>query len=178
MPAAYTFADKYVAKLMQDEIEKTLAKKYPEKPLMERKALAAQQVVVKWNSLYPLFAQKRNQKAEAYLEYFTYEQNGKRYAYPHEIDSFYFMRFARNLVEKGMYGDKKEDGIPYDTLVTAPLGTPLYRTWIHPYLLAMTYRIFRVFDSRIPFEEAISFFPVILTAVTLVLIFWLVFRKD
>ncbi len=176
VPAAYTLADKYVAKLMQDELEKTLAKKYPDKPVLERKAVAAQQVVMKWNTLYPLFAQKRNLKAEAYLEHFTYEQNGKRYAYPQEIDSFYFMRFARNLVEKGMYGDKEENGIPYDTLVTAPLGTPLYRTWIHPYLLAKTYTLLRMFDSRIPLMEAFSFFPMVLVTITLLLVFWLALK--
>ncbi|MBI4016951.1 MAG: hypothetical protein HY363_04640 [Candidatus Aenigmarchaeota archaeon] len=173
MAHAYTLAAKDVTEDTLAYLEQKIGEKLPDKTVQERKKLAVQEFFRKRNYYWELMQSKIDKRAKEYRAAFAYEQGNKMYSYIYNIDSFYFLRFARNIIEKGEYGDSLKDGKQFDRLVTAPLGTTFDRAPVHAYTLAWLYKLFRFFDSSVPLMEAAAFFPVILAFLTIVLAFFM-----
>ena len=175
---AQYLADQAIKTQIISDMEENIAKKYPQKTIQERKSIINKETLKRWNSLYPLYKNKHDQKTAEYINFLTYEQSNKIYSYIYNIDSFYFLRIAKNLIKTGMYGDKEENGVEYDTLVTAPLGTPITTKWLHPYVLTWLYRAFASINPKIPLMEAVGFFPIITVIISLVFVFWLTYSMQ
>ncbi|MBI4147779.1 hypothetical protein HY490_00640 [Candidatus Woesearchaeota archaeon] len=122
-----------------------------------------------WNPDSPLVQAKVERRAKQYHDFFTYDEFGKKYVYTYDIDSFYWLRYARNLGMKGRYGDVQVEGRDFDRLVIAPLGVQVEHYSPHPYVLAWMYKVLRVFG--LPFMEAVGLFPMIFVAGSIGLVF-------
>ncbi|MBI4148006.1 hypothetical protein HY490_01825, partial [Candidatus Woesearchaeota archaeon] len=169
----YQLAYEDVYKDMVSQIEKRIAEKYPGKTAQEKRTLASHELARRWNYYTGLMQPRIAQKAMENRRFFAYEQNGKIYSYLYNIDSYYFLRLARNLVEKGMYGDAMKGETEYDSLVTAPLGSPIVTPSLHPYVIAWTYRLWKLIDPTIPFMEAAGYLPLLFSLASIVIVFWL-----
>ncbi len=169
---AYDLAGKDVSNELLEKVEQNIAKKYPGKSASERRKLATTELRRRWDYYSQLMGDRIDKRALEYRSFFAYEQDNKMYSYIYNIDSFYFLRLARNLVEKGMYGNDFKNGREYDSQVDAPHGSPIDRKVLHPYTLAWTYKLFRLFNPNIPLMEAVAFLPVILVLASIMLAFW------
>lgn len=158
------------------DFARKIGEKFPKKSVQERKQLAHAELVGRWNELLPKLQERAVQRAYDYRDFTAYDSDGKKYSYMYSIDSFYFLRFARNLLEKGIYGDLEKDGLQYDTFVTAPLGDYFDVFWLQPFIIVGFFKLFRLIDPSVPLMESASWLPVVLVFVCLVLVFWLAYQ--
>lgn len=82
----------------------------------------------------------RAQLSQQYKDLISYEYNGKKYIYLGDIDSYFWLRHARNIIENGHVCDEVVDGICRDKFALAPVGRQEYPS-IHPYAIFTTFKI-------------------------------------
>ncbi|MGC9032041.1 MAG: STT3 domain-containing protein [Candidatus Woesearchaeota archaeon] len=101
---------------------------------------------------------------------FQYQIGNKTYVFLGDLDSYHWLRYARNLLEKGMYGDEIRNGRPYDNLMVAPLGTYAYPA-IHSYMIVFVYKMLKPFNNSLTLMQASFYVPVILSLIIAVFAF-------
>ncbi len=79
-------------------------------------------------------ASEKNRLAQEIRNHYSYEVDGRTFNYMPDIDPYYYLRYARNIVEKGHSYDVLNDGVPWDNHMIAPIGTVSDPSW-HPYVL-------------------------------------------
>ncbi|MBI2208460.1 hypothetical protein HYU50_03115 [Candidatus Woesearchaeota archaeon] len=107
---------------------------------------------------------------------YQYESGSKRYPYMGDIDSYYFLRQARNIVEKSHNCDVIENGICYDTYTLAPLKARLSQT-IHPYFIVYLYKIIKPFNPDITLMQAQILVPTVLAVAIAIIVFFMMLRN-
>ncbi|MBI4141232.1 hypothetical protein HY485_05340, partial [Candidatus Woesearchaeota archaeon] len=117
---------------------------------------------------------QREQQAIATLvrQQYTYTDKGGVYTYLPDIDSYYYLRLARNIYTKGQIGDTIKEGIPWDEHATAPLGSNLSIN-LHPYTLATIHTIINTLKPNTPIMQSTSYFPIITTIITIIILFFI-----
>lgn len=108
-------------------------------------------------------------------DFFQYESGSSKYPYMGDIDSYYWLRFARNLDQKGFYGDVKEGNVMYDTYTVAPDRLPVGPS-LHPYIILINYKVLKVFSKDMTMMQAQILVPTILAVIAAVLIFLMMNR--
>ncbi|MBI2651715.1 hypothetical protein HYX01_04545 [Candidatus Woesearchaeota archaeon] len=106
----------------------------------------------------------------------SYFQDENGYTYMPDIDPYYWYRYAKNIVEHGYPGDILKDGKSWDTYQIAPVGRPVTEDMFHGYFLAYFYKSLRLFALNITLMRAISYYPVFISALSVLLVF-LIARK-
>ncbi len=92
--------------------------------------------------------------------------------YMPDIDPYYWLRYAKNIEEHGYPGDIKKDGVDWDNHMLAPNGRPVTSPdTFHPYMLAYLHKIIAVFIPGITLDQSIFFFPVIIMAISSIIVF-------
>ena len=74
-------------------------------------------------------------------------QDEKGNAYMSDIDPYYWVRYAQNIVDHGHPGDILKDGRPFDNHQLAPRGRFVAPNLFHPYALAYFYKFLRFFSD-------------------------------
>lgn len=118
-----------------------------------------------------LAAQTKN-LAEEYKNAISYEYNGKKYIYLGDIDSYYWLRYARNILEHGSICDEFRNGVCYEALALAPIGRPDIAN-MHPYMIAATYKTAKLLGMEIPLMQAGLITPTIIAIFTAIAAFFL-----
>lgn len=103
-------------------------------------------------------------------DFYQYESAGKSYTYMGDIDSYYWLRQAQNIVEKGYNCDLIENGICYDTYTLAPNKVALQKS-LHPYSIALLYKVVKPFDSNFTLMQAQLMVPTIYGVIIAVIVF-------
>lgn len=165
-------AEKAVYAQYKQQITQQINQQYPHLPDASKKKLVD-------DKFDEILAQEGktidSQAAEVAKEWkkqFQYSYNGKQYVYMPDIDPYYYLRFARNIVEKGHAYDELKDGMPWDTHMKAPLGSK-FSFHMHNYVLAYIYKIMSFFDSKITLMQAANYFPIILILLSLIPAFFI-----
>ena len=105
------WATNNVVNFFRDQIREQVRNQYPDLPDENLNRIA--------NEQFEKFAPE-NQKtideqisinSERYKDFFQYESGSKSYTYMGDIDSYYWLRQARNIVEKGYNCDVIENGV-------------------------------------------------------------------
>ena len=147
------YAKNNVYNYYRSQIQSQISQQYPSLPQENLQRLADEQFgqILKTNK-----AQVEQQILEASRQskdFYQYESGSHSYPYMGDIDSYYWLRQARNIVEKGYNCDVVENGICYDTYTLAPLKLRLGKTF-HPYSIAVFYKILKVFNPDITIMQA------------------------
>ncbi|MEM3154012.1 MAG: STT3 domain-containing protein [Candidatus Woesearchaeota archaeon] len=108
--------------------------------------------------------------AQQIRDHYQYESDGRKFPYMPDIDPYFYLRYARNLVEKGHTYDIIKDGVPWDNHMIAPLGTVADKNW-HPYVAVIMFRIARIFDSGITLMQSSNYFPIVFIFFSLIFVF-------
>jgi asparagine N-glycosylation enzyme membrane subunit Stt3 len=104
-------------------------------------------------------------KAARSLEAASLEE--RPYPYLLAADSYYFYDLTEKVIENGSIGEKFEGSKFYHPEMLAPSGywQPIN---LHPYIGAAVYRFMQIFDKNIDLMYAVSFTPLIITILTIV----------
>ena len=86
------------------------------------------------------------------------------HVYLNGIDSYYWLRLLKNLLNKGHVGDRKVAGVEYDDLIGGVID-PATEKNVHLWLGVCFYRIASFFDKNIPLEGALFYIPIFLSSI-------------
>ncbi len=102
----------------------------------------------------------------------TFFQDSKGNLYMPDIDPYYWLRYAKNIVDHGYPGDIIKNGRSYDTLQLAPNGRYIEpEDTFHPYSIAYLFMAWKVFDPNVTLMYAEMMYPVIISALIVLLVF-------
>lgn len=108
--------------------------------------------------------------SDYYKTAFQYSENGNTYTYLGDLDSYFYLRQARNIIENGDVCDEIIEGKCIDNHMIAPIGSQMERT-LHPYAIVYTYKILHAFDSKINLMYASFYLPTIIAVLVSILAF-------
>jgi asparagine N-glycosylation enzyme membrane subunit Stt3 len=108
-------------------------------------------------------------QAEDQRAYFTNPDTGRMYM--SDLDPYYFVRYAENILETGMPGDSVRDGEQWDDRMLAPVGRPVETLRFHNYFLAGFHRILSSFDQDMDVLLSASWYPPIIFSIIVILTF-------
>lgn len=164
------WAEDNVRNFFRDKIKSQISQQYPDLPEANRERIAEEQFVK--------FA-KENKKAidgqialnaKQYKDFFQYESGSHSYPYMGDIDSYYWLRQAKNIVEKGYNCDVVENGICYDTYTLAPEKLRVSKS-LHPYSIAFVYKAVKPFNKDFTLMQAQLIVPTIYAIITAVIVY-------
>ncbi|MFH0877857.1 MAG: STT3 domain-containing protein, partial [Candidatus Omnitrophota bacterium] len=87
------------------------------------------------------------------------------------IDSYYWLRLLRNLLEKGHIGDRVVQGVDVDDLQGAPIDNATRRN-VHLWLGVLFYKIASLVQPQVPLEPVLFYIPIFLSCVIAVFSFF------
>lgn len=178
LPVTDMWGENVVYSNLKAQLGEQIDQKFPNLPELNRQTLldAEFQKVLEANK--DAF-QQRIQDTSAYLKSkFTYPVADTEYVYLGDIDSYYWLRYARNIVEKGNYCDAKSsdgNGTCMDSYTIAPVQIPASVN-LHPYAIVAVYKIFSFFNHSFPLMQA-SFYTPLFFALFAILCAFLIVRK-
>ena len=167
-----SWARSSVYNYIKNNMESKINQQYPNLPDEQKKQMV--------NNNFNQLLQDKKQRADIenqikftsdyFKQQFQYTDNNKTYTFLGDIDSYYWLRFSRNLVEEGHYCDETVNGTCYDNHMLAPLGVKTKEN-IHPYMIFYTYKIMKVFNKSIDLMQASYYVPVILSLLITIIAF-------
>jgi dolichyl-phosphooligosaccharide-protein glycotransferase len=172
MPIADKWAMESIYNNVKNNIAASLSQQYPNLPQQTAQTMINQQFNLVLSQQGAQIQEAAKQQAAGIRENFADETG---YTYLGDIDSYYWMRYAKNIVEKGTYGDEIRDGVQYDNHMSAPLGF-VADVNIYPYLEAFLYKLLRIFNTKITLMQAAFYTPLFLSFIAIIAAF-LIGRK-
>ncbi len=143
MPIADDWAGSAVTNNIRNQIQDMLNQQYPNLP-SDRKAQLLEQEWTKYKSTNgDQLAAQIKQLGTQFRAFYQYESAGKNFVYMPDIDPYYYVRYARNLIDKGRIGDVIKDGKQWDTHMLAPVGIEVPKN-ILPQMLAWWHKIAKI----------------------------------
>jgi len=103
-------------------------------------------------------------------DHYSYNVDDRTFGYMPDIDPYYYLRYSRNLIEKGHKHDTIKDGVPWDDHTVAPIGSRADRSW-HPEVLALIFKVYHFFDKQVTLMQASTYFPIIFILISLIFTF-------
>ncbi|MBN1157068.1 hypothetical protein JXA85_05595 [Candidatus Woesearchaeota archaeon] len=168
-------AESNVMNFYRSQIADEVNRQYPDLPDAQRSSLADS----KFNEF--VAANRANidsqvmQTAESMKSRVQYESGSKKYVYLGDIDSYYWLRFARSIVERGTECDLTIDGKCYDAYTTAPNPIPLPK-YYYSTAIVVVYGIIRIFNPDLSLMQA-SFLTPLAFSLLLTIPLFLLLRR-
>ena len=172
------WAQNAVYNFYRDQVVSQVNQQYPNLPDANKKALidAEFERLLQENS--GVIEQQIDATSQQFKERMMYESGDKKYVYLGDIDSYFWLRDARKIIETGRNCDEvdEEKGLCYiDTYSKAPLKnpTPLGKDTASPYVYSIvyTYKIARIFNPDITIMQASFYVPLIYGILSAILAF-------
>jgi len=138
-------AEASVHNFYRSRISEELQKQYPNIPSQQLGSLAEEQFQAFLSSNGPEVERQIENTYNSLRENFLYKENGNEAVLLGDLDSYYYLRQARNLVEKGTVCDEIEDGVCYDSYTIAPLKIPVSFN-MHPYMILAVHKVLSFFN--------------------------------
>ncbi len=160
----------------RSNIESQINSQYPNLPQQNKNVLIDKTFSDFLNTNSARIEQEIAQSAQSFKTRLQYNADGETQTYLGDLDSYYYLRQARNIINKGTACDAMVDGVCYDTYLVAPLGAPLNVVSLHPYAIAFLYKVFAIFsqekNQEVLLLRASYFVPVILAILMSVFAFF------
>ncbi len=172
LPISDQWAANSVQSAYRQQIAAQINQQYPNLPPENRNTLIdrqMEQILKEQKATYDAQVEQVSQQFKAHWQ----DENG--YIYMPDIDTYFYLRYARNIVEKGMYGDERRDGEEWDDHMLAPLGHQPRKS-LHPYVMAYLYKIMHPFNSKITIMQAAGYYPIVFLLMALVAAFFIGYR--
>jgi dolichyl-phosphooligosaccharide-protein glycotransferase len=172
LPQTDAWAQGSVDNFYRNQIAAGVASQYPNLPAANRDQLVNQQ----FEELKKTNAAQMQQQAKEASDYFKtgfrYEEDGKTYTFLGDLDSYFYLRQAKNVQEKGMICDEVRNGECYDSYILAPIGGPTSPS-LHPFGIVFLHRILGFFTNSVNLMRASFLLPTVLSAISCVAIFFI-----
>jgi len=163
LPITDQWAANSVISSLRSQVASQVNSQYPNLPEANKNSIAE-------SELQRFLQQNKGQVdqqisgASAYFKSFF--QNEQGIFYMPDIDPYYWYRYARNIMEKGMIGDEIRDGRDWDNHQLAPLGRGVSADRFHSYFLAYFYMAWHVFNPDLTLMESVMYQPVLIVALS------------
>jgi dolichyl-phosphooligosaccharide-protein glycotransferase len=171
LPVADGWAQGSVDNYYQGQIQQQVRQQYPHLPPDQQKQIIRENYEEFKAANPQVIEQQRNQVADQLRRQYQYSLDGEQYTYVPDIDPYYYMRYAKNLVETGSPADEIREGVAWDTHMIAPVGRP-YEHSMHPYVLAGIYYGGSMFGLP-DIMQTSAYFPIIFIFLSLIPAFFI-----
>ncbi len=169
-----TIADDWAANnvhdFFRDQIKSQISQQYPDLPEANLERIADEQFIKFAKENKKIIDWQIALNAEQYKDFFQYESGSHSYTYMGDIDSYYWLRQAKNIVEKGSICDVVENGVCYDAYTLAPEKVRLSKS-LHPYSIAFLYKAVKPFAPDFTLMQAQLIVPTIYAVITAVIVY-------
>jgi len=161
LPATDNWAANSVNNYFRNQIVNAINSQYPNLPTQNKELLINQQFeAFKKNNAQNIKDQVAS--TSAYFKTgFQYQENNISYTFLGDLDSYFFLRQARNLVLKGTICDEYRDGSCYDNHMLAPIGVPLGRS-MHSFAIYYLYKVLHAINPTINLMQASFLLPTVI----------------
>lgn len=168
MPITDDWAKQSVDSYYKSAIKDQLRHQYPNLPADNLASLIDEQ--------YAQYIQQNKatidqQIHDTSLQFKQHFQDESGYVYMPDIDPYQWLRYAQNYLDHGYVGDEIRNGMHWDTHMLAPKGIEAGGR-PHPIILAYFYKIMKTFNSKITLMQSSNYFPVLLSALSVIPIFF------
>ncbi len=159
LPKQLSITDSWARNAVYNSIKNNIAanvnKYYPNLPPSQKQEFINSQFEMLLKNKTQLNQINRQIKyvSQEFKKQFEYTSNNQTHVLLGDIDSYYWLRWARNLKDTGHYCDEVVDGRCFDNHMIAPLGTfAVVRP--HPFIIFFTYKVASIFDKKIDIMQA------------------------
>ena len=173
LPITDDWATNSVMNNLRSQVRSGIDQQYPNLPDANKNALAdaeLQKIILQ--SKAQLDEQIR--QTSAYFKSFFQDEKGNNYM--PDIDPYYWVRYADNILKNGHPGDILKDGKPFDNHQLAPVGRPVTFDQFHSYSLAYFYKMLSLFSPNLTLMRSSFYLPVFISALCVLIVF-LIARK-
>ncbi|MBN2454058.1 FKBP-type peptidyl-prolyl cis-trans isomerase [Candidatus Woesearchaeota archaeon] len=181
LPYTENWAENSVYNMITNDIQSSVNSQYPNLPEQQKNALISEELTKALNEDIYTFKTGQyagqqmsiRQQLDSTTEYFKdFYRDNESQPYMPDIDPYYWQRYTENILDHGYMGDEIRDGIQWDNHMLAPNGRAIVEVdRFHPHFLANYYKILAVFFSSITLRQAMMTYPVLVSALTVLLIF-------
>lgn len=172
LPVTDEWAANTVYNGIRSQITSQISQQYPNLPDANKNVLVDKE-------LQKIAAQNKKQIDETIKSYsvsfkaFFQDENGNRYT--PDIDPYYWIRYAQNIINHGHPGDILRDGKPFDNHQLAPVGRFVAPNTFHSYILAYFHKFLGLFADISIMRS--SFYLIPMVSALCVLLVFLISRK-
>ena len=170
LPIADDWARNNVYSYIKNNIRQQINKQFPNLPDFQKNKYVDENFKAVLESNKDEIEDQIKKTADYLRSEFQYKSGNKTYTFLGDLDSYHWLRYTRNLVEKGMYGDEVRNGRYYDTYMIAPIGTYTSVT-LHPYVIYYLYLVMRFFDKSTTLMQASFYVPTLLSIIAAIAAF-------
>jgi len=161
LPATDGMAQTAVSNYFKNNIAQQVNSQYPNLPTAQRQKLIDDQYAQYYTSNQAMINQQVQQTSQYFKSGFQYQENNNTYTFLGDLDSYYWLRQARNIEEKGTVCDEiGPSGNCIDNHMLAPINYGAGPS-LHPYMIVYVHKLFHIFDSKINLMQASFFVPTI-----------------
>ena len=177
MPAiSQPFTDDWAEQTLMNQyraqVEQQVSQQYPNLPPERTTEIVNKQVSDGIAQNRVGFDQQKAQISQLFKAKLEFEYAGKSYPYMSDIDPYFWLEYARNILTFGSVSQFRDaSDHPIDMKMLAPVGKGIGFS-IHPYLIAWNHKFFTFF-SDVPLSYSASFLPVLLIALSIIPTFFI-----
>ncbi|HLD88859.1 MAG TPA: STT3 domain-containing protein [Candidatus Nanoarchaeia archaeon] len=171
LPVAEDWAKQNVYNYYANQVRSQIDSQYPNLPEANKKALADSQFKKFLEENKAQVEENVKQNAQ-FIKDQMKDENG--YTYLSDIDSYTWLRYARNIDAHGYPGDTIKNNRQYDTHVIAPLGSPVDSVGIHPWMIILNYKLLKIFSQKITIMQASFYVPFVFSIIAIIAAFFIV----
>jgi dolichyl-diphosphooligosaccharide--protein glycosyltransferase len=161
LPQTDTWAENSVNNYFRTQIANAVNSQYPNLPAQNKETLINQQYADFQKNNKDMIAQQITATSNYFKTGFQYKENNYTYTFLGDLDSYFFLRYTRNIIEKGSYCDEIREGKCFDNHMYAPLGTEIGAS-MHPYGIYYLYKFLHMLDARVNPMQAAFYLPTFL----------------
>jgi dolichyl-diphosphooligosaccharide--protein glycosyltransferase len=172
LPITEQWAQQSIMQGIRQQVTNTVNQQYPNLPQVNKKKLIEEQFQEFINKAKSEIETQKKVTSNQIKEQFMYESDGENFVYMPDIDTYYYLRGARNILEKGHSYDELKDGVPWDNHAIAPIGRST-KTQGHSMFMVFIHKVISVFNPKTTLMESVNYFPIILIILSLIPAFFL-----
>ncbi len=168
LPITDQWAQDSVFNGIRSQIAGQIASQYPNLPQQNRDALVGAEFQKQIQQNWPQIEGTIKLYSNEYKKYF---QDDAGIPYMPDIDTYYWMRYAENVLDHGYAGDEMREFGQYDTFQLAPEGRYVFPDTFPSYFLAYFHGFLTLFNSKLTLVQTMSYYPVLVAALSTLLVF-------
>jgi len=168
LPITDQWAQDSVINSIKSQIAGQIAQQYPNLPEANRNALVDAELQKQLTQHWPQIQQQIEATSNYFKQHFQ-DPNG--IPYMPDIDTYYWMRYAENILDHGYAGDEIRNGQQWDTYQLAPIGRAVFPDTWPSYFAAYFHSFLTAFNSQLTLVQTMSLYPVFISAIATLLVF-------
>ena len=170
LPVTDVWAQNTIYDSIRNEMSNQVKQQYPNLPSANKDIIINQKTDEFMKNNRDYIDQNINSLSEQFKSKLR-DENGNSYL--SAIDSYFWARHSRNVVNNGHPGDEVRDGKSFDNHMLAPLGRPMPPDMFHAYFGAYLFKIIHFFNNNVTLEQISFFAPIVLMGFSIIIAFFL-----